>query len=270
MRGEILIAVFVVLSACGADDDAERVDAGVFVDASVDAGGEDIGPPVFEVVDVGCSTKVVLGLSLQIAEEIACIIPDALVPFAEGDGIVFAGSAVLPYVSRDGLADLRAALRDNGGEIRINSGFRSVVQQYLLHQWFLTETCGITAAATPGRSNHESGRALDIGNYQEWANILPSYGWEQTVLPDDPVHFDHLASADNRGLDILAFQRLWNRNRADDAIDEDGEYGPQTAARIEQSPSGGFALGAACASNLRMSNTTRVRGESEHTDLCAH
>ena len=29
-----------------------------------------------------------------------------------------------------------------------------------------------------------------------------------------------------RGADVLAFQRLWNRNHPGDAIDEDGLYGP--------------------------------------------
>jgi N-acetylmuramoyl-L-alanine amidase len=268
VRGRILIALSVLLAACGVDDEVDGVDAGV---SGVDA-GQDIGPPVGEVVDLGCSTEVVLGLSLQIADEIACMSPDALAPFAQGDGIVFDGAAVLPYVSRDGLEDLREALRVHGGEVRINSGFRTVVQQYLLHQWFLGGTCGITAAATPGRSNHESGRALDLGNYQDWADILPTYGWEQTVLPNDPVHFDHLGSADNRGLDVLAFQRLWNRNRENDAIDEDGDYGPQTAARIEMSPAGGFAYGAECSSNLRIGEVT-VLGDPANLDTgaqCAH
>lgn len=255
------------------------MDAGINgADGGVDAGingadaGPDIGPPVAEVVDVGCSTEVVVGLSLQIADEIACMSPDALVPFSQGNGLVFAGAAVLPYVSRDGLDGLQEALRVNGGEIRINSGFRSVVQQYLLHEWFLSGTCGITAAAPPGSSNHESGRALDIGNYQDWANILPTYGWEQTVLPNDPVHFDHLASPDNRGLDVLAFQRLWNRNRDSDTISEDGEYGPQTATRIEMSPAGGFAFGAKCSSNLRIGVVT-ILGREASSDTgvqCTH
>ena len=265
--GRILIALSVLLIACGVDDDVDGADAG-----GADA-GQDIGPPVSEVVDLGCSTEVVLGLSLQIADEIACMSPDALAPFAQGDGIVFAGAAVLPYVSRDGLEDLREALRVHGGEIRINSGFRTVVQQYLLHQWFLGGTCGITAAATPGRSNHESGRALDLGNYQDWADILPTYGWEQTVLPNDPVHFDHLGSPDNRGLDVVAFQRLWNRNRENDAIDEDGEYGPQTAARIEMSPAGGFAYGAECSSSNLHIGEVRGWGDPSIRDTgaqCAH
>jgi hypothetical protein len=191
-----------------------------------------------------CSTAVVLALSMQIAEEVHCLAPDALVPFEEGGGIVFVGSAVLPYVSAAAKADLQDAVAAHGGELRVTSGFRTVAQQYLLRKWFELGRCGITAAAQPGSSNHQSGRALDISNYGEWSSILPMYGWAQTVLPHDPVHFDHLGSPDNRGLDVLAFQRLWNRNHPGDPIAEDGLYGPQTAARLAAAPAGGFELGA--------------------------
>jgi hypothetical protein len=60
------------------------------------------------------------------------------------------------------------------------------------------------------------------------------------------VHFDHLASVDARGADVLAFQRLWNRNVPDDAIEEDGEYGPITRDRVRRSPAEGFPIGAPC------------------------
>jgi hypothetical protein len=190
-----------------------------------------------------CSTAVVLGLSYQIAEEVSCIAPEALVHFEESEGIAFVGAAVLPYVSKAARDDLLRAASASGAELRITSGFRTVAQQYLLRRWFELGRCGITAAAQPGQSNHQSGRALDISNHGTWASILPSYGWAQTV-PGDAVHFDHLASADNRGLDVLAFQRLWNANHPDDPIAEDGIYGPETNARLAAAPPGGFEIGA--------------------------
>ncbi len=58
------------------------------------------------------------------------------------------------------------------------------------------------------------------------------------------VHFDHLGSPDLRGMDVHAFQRLWNRNHPEDPIDEDGLYGPQTEARLRASPADGFPVGA--------------------------
>jgi hypothetical protein len=210
------------------------------------------GPTVGELIDSGCSTAVVLDLSLQIADEVGCMEPGALVAFEETDGLSFASAAVLPFVSSAARTDLLAAVADNPGELVVNSGFRTVVQQYLLYRWFQLGRCGITAAATPGSSNHESGRAIDVSNYSEWSAILPDYNWEQTV-PGDPVHFDHLPSPDNRGLDVLAFQRLWNRNHPDDIIDEDGLFGPDTDARIEISPANGFPRGAECSTSLSAS-----------------
>ena len=48
-------------------------------------------------------------------------------------------------------------------------------------------------------------------------------------------------------MDVMAFQRLWNRNHPEDIIAEDGDYGPATAARIERSPADGFPRGPTCA-----------------------
>src|SRR5690606_17874445 len=86
-----------------------------------------------------------------------------------------------------------------------------------------------------------SGRAIDLDNHAELSAFLPMYGWAQTV-PGDPVHFDHGASPDLRGYDVLAFQRLWNRNHAEDPIAEDGAYGPQTEARLAAAPPDGFPI----------------------------
>ncbi|MCA9676263.1 MAG: M15 family metallopeptidase, partial [Myxococcales bacterium] len=192
----------------------------------------------------GCSSSVVIELSRQIAEEVDCMLPGQLVPLEEGNGIVFTGSAVLPYMSSEGRADLLRAAAD-GGEIQLNSAYRTVAQQYLLYRWYQAGRCGITAAATPGNSNHESGRAIDVNNWPERRNVLEANGWAQTV-PGDEVHFDHLDSPDIRDSDVQAFQRLWNRNHPDDLIDEDGVYGPQTGARLAQAPAEGFPIGAQC------------------------
>lgn len=230
-----LAGMLAAIIACSGSGDVSGPDA-----------GEPAGPRVDELVETACSTSAVLGLSLQIADEVGCMAPGALVAFAETPTRRFAGSAVLPYISLAGLEDLDAALAANPGlELRINSGFRTVAQQYLLYQWSLLGRCNIAIAAEPGRSNHESGRALDVGNFGEWSAILPAYNWDQTV-PGDAVHFDHLDSPDNRGLDVLAFQRLWNANHPGDPIDEDGLYGPQTEMRLSRSPAGGFAIGASC------------------------
>src|SRR5689334_12635665 len=53
---------------------------------------------VGDYVNTGCSTAVVIGLSQQISDEVACMKPNALVKFSAGSGISFASSAVLPYL----------------------------------------------------------------------------------------------------------------------------------------------------------------------------
>jgi uncharacterized protein (TIGR03382 family) len=197
----------------------------------------------------GCSTSVVLGLSKQIADEIGCMSPTSLQQFAPTANIVFSSNAVLPYLG----APAKTAINKVGANysLQINSGFRTVAQQYLLYRWWQAGRCGITAAATPGRSNHQSGRAIDLSNYSSRISAMSAQGWAHDV-PGDPVHFDHLASPDIRGMDVKAFQRLWNRNNPTDTISEDGAYGPQTEARLRMAPATGFTTGAVCGSQRQI------------------
>src|SRR5262245_49212176 len=80
-----------------------------------------------------CSTAVVRPLSEQIAEEVQCMMPGLLAPFAEGDGIVFTGT-VLPWMDLEARDDLIAAAAE--GELQVTSAYRTVAQQYLLRAWF--------------------------------------------------------------------------------------------------------------------------------------
>lgn len=189
-----------------------------------------------------CSTSVVIGLSKQIADEVSCMSPTSLTKFAATGNIQVTSNAVLPYLSAKG----KAALMAVNGTVQVNSAFRTVAQQYLLYRWNQAGLCGITAAATPGRSNHESGRAVDLANYSSRISAMSAQGWAHDV-PGDPVHFDHLSSPDIRGKDVLAFQRLWNRNNPGTTIAEDGAYGPQTEAKLRAAPATGFPMGASCA-----------------------
>jgi hypothetical protein len=193
-----------------------------------------------QVSTTGCSTAVVLGLSRQIADEISCVMPNQFVDFS-APGIVLTSNAVLPYLQAGAAADLQAVARSR--TVRVNSAFRTPPQQFLLRQWYLAGRCGITAAATVGRSNHESGRALDISGYSLTA--MTSNDYAHSVPGDDP-HFDHTDSLDLRGEDIKAFQRLWNRNHPDDVISEDGIYGAMTEQRLRTAPATGFPIGAVC------------------------
>jgi hypothetical protein len=196
-----------------------------------------------------CSTSSVRGLAVQIAREVDCTWPSSLVKFSPTSKITFTSSAVLPFLHGSAKNDLTAVATNN--PLRVNSGYRTVVQQYLLYRWYRAGRCGIAAAALPGSSNHESGRAIDLANWSTRVSAMRAHHWAHDV-PGDSVHFDHLTSPDNRGLDVRAFQRLWNRNHPNDKIAVDGDYGPATAARLKAAPAGGFAKGPLCAAALEV------------------
>ncbi len=190
-----------------------------------------------------CSTAGVMGLAEQIVDEMRCWDPGLLDELHESDTILFTGPAVMPYFTPEAVAGLESVSTVSPVEVR--SGYRTVVQQYLIRAWKQAGRCGIRAAAKPGESSHESGRAIDIQNYASVRALLEQEGWVRTVS-GDPIHFAHLASADLSGLDVLAFQRLWNRNHPEEPIAEDGDFGGATAWRIERSPAAGFAAGSEC------------------------
>ncbi len=191
----------------------------------------------------GCSTAVVIGLSRQIAQEANCEHPGNFVKFSSGNGLSITSSAVLPYLAQGARDDLESVAHAHS--LQINSALRTVAQQYLLYRWWQEGRCGITAAATPGTSNHEGGRAVDVQNWSSRVSNMAAHGWHHDV-PGDPVHFDHTSTPDRRGEDVHAFQVLWNRNHPTDKIATDGQYGPQTQARLVKSPATGFAKGPSC------------------------
>lgn len=199
---------------------------------------------VSDYVGSSCSTAVVIGLSKQIADEVGCEHPGGLTHFDSSATLKITSSAVLQYLEADAKSDLIKA--SNASTVQVNSAFRTVVQQYLLYSWYRQGRCGIAIAATPGTSNHESGRAVDLANYGSEIGNMSNHGWAHDVA-GDAVHFDHNASADIRGQDIKAFQVLWNRNHPNDQIAEDGDYGPATESRLRQAPATGFAIGPTCA-----------------------
>jgi uncharacterized protein (TIGR03382 family) len=209
--------------------------------------------------DTGCSTAVVIGLSQQIAQQASCD-NNSWVSFAGAPGITLASNAVLPYLTQDSVTDLESVAANNS--LIITSALRTLAQQYLLVEWFDQGNCGITAAASVGNSNHEGGRAVDLSNYDERIDAMADYGWEHDV-PGDPVHFDHVDSVDDRSQDTRAFQELWNANNPNDQIGVDGEYGPQTEARLEESPATGFPIGASCLQTQSGSNS----GEGSDTGV---
>ena len=231
------------LAACGAHDEQE-----------VDTAEPD-GPiatitfaiTVEEAINAGCSTTSVKGLSEQIVGQMNCLIPGAMADVPDRPNMTKSAAtfAFMQPPARDALV---TALDANPGmTLGVNSMFRTVAQQYLLWRWGQSSSCGIGLAATPGNSNHESGLALDTSQYSQWRSALEAQGFEWFGSAD-AVHFDYRGPGvvDLKGQDVLAFQMLWNINNPSDTIAEDGDYGPQTAARLSQSPAEGFATGPMC------------------------
>jgi hypothetical protein len=202
---------------------------------------------VAQATQNGCSTASIKGLALQVVAEADCLAPGAYVEVPGQPNVTF-GSAVFPYLeqpARD--AFVAAVTKHPGTGMTVNSMLRTVVQQYMLYHWYQNQQCGIGLAAKPGNSNHETGLAFDVSEHGTWQSALEAEGFKW-YGDADPVHFDYAGAdaVDHKGTDVLAFQKLWNLNNPGDPIDEDGLYGPQTQARIEASPAGGFATGPSC------------------------
>lgn len=192
-----------------------------------------------------CATSSVRGLSEQLIEELNCMRPGMMASIEGIPGVVL-GSSAFPYLQSEAAAALRRAVARRGGSMTINSGLRTLPQQYLLYGWYREGRCGIGLAAAPGRSNHQSGLALDVSEYGAWRSAMEGAGFQWFGWSDE-VHFDYQGGTDIRDLSVLAFQRLWNRAHPEDRIAEDGEYGPQTEARLARAPADGFGVGASCA-----------------------
>jgi hypothetical protein len=217
-------------------------------------GGEDL--PLAErssaltvsgAVSSSCSTTSVLGLSLQIIQVSNCLKPNILVKVPSRPNFN-PGAAVIPYMQKPGVDALVKALDSKPGtSMSVTSMLRTIASQYLLYSWYQQGKCGIGLAASVGKSNHESGLAIDMSNYSSWQSSLGgnSFKWFGS---GDPVHFDYSGGGTVSLLstEITAFQKLWNLNNPGDKIAEDGAYGPQTEARLKKSPAEGFAQTVEC------------------------
>jgi hypothetical protein len=199
-----------------------------------------------------CSTESVDGLSRQIIEQARCLKPNDFVALPKRPNLVMKPQ-VFPYLEMAARDRLLKALDAHPKQtMTINSALRTVAQQYLVSHWAATKICGVQLATRPGESNHEIGSALDIAEAGQWRPALEAqqFRWLGT---SDRVHFDF--KGDSSGVrtatDVLAFQKLWNRNHAEDPIQESGQYGPPTEQRLKKSPPSGFPLGSSCRPSAR-------------------
>lgn len=201
---------------------------------------------VDEVARTQCSAAAVRPLSDQLLAEVACLRPGVLAPIDDVPGVELGVNAA-PLLDAAAARALRAAA--DGSPLWIYSTTRTLAQQYVYHHWYRHRRCPsvVTLAAPPGRSNHESGLAIDVPEFAAWKARLSAAGF-RWLGRRDRVHFDYRGrgAVDLRRLSVRAFQRLWNRNHPDDRIRESGRWDTATARRLARAPADGFAQGPTC------------------------
>ncbi|NEO45919.1 MAG: D-alanyl-D-alanine carboxypeptidase [Moorea sp. SIO4A3] len=151
------------------------------------------------------------------------------------------GPAVHPFLQATAKQSLARAIKARGRTLSVNSAYRTIAQQLMLVNHGKARRCNIFVVAPPGRSDHQRGLAIDINDHQGWRPYLEREGWKW-FGPGDKPHFNYTGRArrDLGRLAIKAFQRLWNQYNPDKPIAEDGIYGPNTEARLNQAPIVGF------------------------------
>lgn len=186
-----------------------------------------------------CSTAGVRALDYQLIRQIDRTAPGLLVDFSHLN--VECGAGVHSFLQAPAVRALEKAIASRGRKMIVNSAYRTLAQQAILHAHCKHRRCGITAAALPGRSNHNTGLALDIEDAAGWRPYLERYGWDW-IGSFDPMHFDFKGAGIKNlsWLSIKAFQQLWNYNHPEQRIIEDGAWGTQTEKALLSSSIDGF------------------------------
>lgn len=183
----------------------------------------------------GCSTQGAEILSQQLIDQMLCFTADK-VTRVEHANITLQSDRVHPYVSPIAANALYSVAGSRA--ITINSAYRTIADQYMLNA-----SCRV--AAQPGRSNHETGRAIDVQYSSALNTALVRAGFLHPFPRTDRVHYE-FGGTDLRAYSTLAFQRLWNANHPDDLLVEDGIPTPAVIERLAQSPAEGFDVFPAC------------------------
>ena len=201
---------------------------------------------VDDVARTQCTAVAVRPLADQLLAEVACMRPGVLAAIDDIPGVAL-GANASPLLNAAAARALRAAA--DGSPLWVYSTTRTLAQQYVYHQWYRLRRCPsvVTLAAPPGRSNHESGLAIDVPEFVAWKARLRAAGF-RWLGRRDQVHFDYhgRGRVDLRRLSVRAFQRLWNRNHPHDRIREHGRWDAATARRLARAPADGFAVGPSC------------------------
>ena len=196
-------------------------------------------------------------LDLQLIAQANKIVPGILTSFAHLP--ISVGGGVHPYLQAPAVKALENAINRRSGRMTCNSAYRTIAQQFILYSHYKNRRCGITAAAIPGRSNHNSGLALDIEDAMGWKPHLERFGWDW-IGSFDPIHFDFVGCGTRNlsSISILAFQQLWNLNHPTKKILEDGSWGVATATALASTSVDGFTRGDRTADKTRPIRSMRM------------
>jgi N-acetylmuramoyl-L-alanine amidase len=181
----------------------------------------------------GCTTGICRTLDLQIIAELQVLTNGELVKIKTRDKLVLADN-VHPYLNRK--AEESLGKINYTKILSLNSCYRTVAQQLILFQ--NAQKCGLIAAK-PGKSNHQSGLAIDINDSHYWQEQLEYLGWNKLGSFDD-MHFD-FNGTNLQSLSIKAFQVLANKNNY--ILSLDGELGAETLYALRNAPVEGFENG---------------------------
>lgn len=186
-----------------------------------------------------CSTAGVRPLDLQLIEQIKRIAPGLLVDFSGLN--VECGAGCHPFLQAPAAEALKRAIASRGKRMVINSAYRTIVQQFILYFHYRQRRCGITAAAQPGESNHNTALSIDIEDAAGWRPHLEKFGWDW-LGSFDPMHYDYRGNGCKNlsWLATKAFQQLWNYNHPQQRIIEDGSWGSQTEQALKLVSVDGF------------------------------
>lgn len=179
------------------------------------------------------NTKGIAGISWQLCEEAVGM--GFLVQIKSPKIQIDSDSLVHLYLHPSAEPQIDCLLDRIKSPLIVSSAYRTLAQQYILKRNLLT------MVAPVGRSDHGSGKSLDIVNYDAHKSSLVACGWIQSYGSRDAVHWDAKAP-DNRRNTILAYQRLWNKNYPNQEIEEDGSVGSQVLWALSHTPCNGFPI----------------------------
>jgi N-acetylmuramoyl-L-alanine amidase len=197
-------------------------------------------PTLVKDIIGSCNTGLARGLSLQLIAKMNRMVKTPLLVEVKHKLIDTGSSSVNPFLQPQAAAALIKAVEARGETLVINSCLRTTVQQHIIRTQFEQGLCGITAAALPGRSNHEQGLAIDIQEPGSWQLAMEVAGWSKLGAWDN-MHYDLWSGrSDIAKIQISAVQMIWNQYNPKDIVSVDGTYGPTTSRCINEMPVDGY------------------------------